>query len=190
MPCSRPLTHLAAVLAASVALGGARPAAAEDKDQAAEAARPHKSVYGTLLGVNDTTNTVMMTSESGEKLAWRFDKDVIAEAEKFTEGAPLIVIYRLLPGDIKRVTALAFPGAEQAPTYVNMTRDRVLLRSAPAVDGSCAASGKDGVTESVIPAGGRAEVLEACWCCAAHDQTCSTTTKSGVGRAYLVQCFE
>jgi len=181
--CSPARLLVAAFLTIALGVSGAA-----GEDQPTE--RPPKSVYGTLLGVNATTNTVLMTSESGEKLAWRFEKDVISEAQTFAEGAPLIVIYRLLPGDIKRVTAIAFPGAEKAPTYVNMTRGRVLLRSAPAVDGACDAAGGGDVTESVIPAGGRAEVLEACWCCAKDGETCSTTTRSGVGRAYLVQCFE
>jgi hypothetical protein len=41
-----------------------------------------------------------------------------------------------------------------------------------------------------VPSGGLAEVLDACWCCAPDGQSCSPTTKSGLGRAILVSCFE
>jgi hypothetical protein len=95
-------------------------------------------------------------------------------------------------GNVKRVTAVAFPGAEKTPTYVNMTGERVTLRSAPAVGGACDdhVAGDTDVTESVIPTGGRAEVLKPCWCCAVAGESCSATTRSGVGRAYLVRCFK
>ena len=127
---------------------------------------------------------------SGAALSWRFEKNVIDEAAQFEEGARVIVIYRLLPGDVKRVTALAFPGVEKTPIYVNLTGERVVVRSAPRVNDACDAAGIEGATETHVPRGGRAEVLEGCWCCAVAGQTCPTTTKSGDGRAYLVQCFE
>jgi len=179
------LCTLAVALVLAFAVGASVAAAREPDD----APPPHKSVYGKLLTVNARTNTVIMKSDEGESLAWRFEKEVIAEAAGFEPGVPVIVIYRLLPEGVKRVTALAFPGVEKSPTYVNMTGGRVVLRSAPAVDGACEAAGA-GATESVVPPGGRAEVLEACWCCATPGTSCATTTKSGVGRAYLVQCFE
>jgi hypothetical protein len=155
-----------------------------------EAARPHKSVYGKLLGVDRSQNIVLMTSDAGDNLSWRFEPEVVAEAARFEPGAAMIVIYRQLPGNVKRVTALAFPGAEKAPTYVNLTGERVVLRSAAMVDGACERAGEGPVTESVIPRGGRAEALHGCWCCAVSGETCSPTTKSGVGRAYLAQCFK
>lgn len=156
-----------------------------------ETPRPQTSVRGTLVVVNHVSNTVIMKSDKGENLSWRFEADVIKEVEKFEEGTRVIVIYRDLPSGVKRVTALAFPGIEQAPTYVNMTGGRITLRSAPFLDGEC-----DGYLNrapedagSHIPQGGRAEVLEDCWCCSVSGESCYTTTKSGVGRAYLVQCF-
>ena len=157
----------------------------------ADASRPRTSVRGTLLEVDHMANSITMKSDDGKTLAWRVDNDVAREVEGFDVGVPLIVIYRDLPGDVKRVTALAFPGAEKTPTYVNMTGERVVLRSAPPVDGGCDAhaSSNAEASVSVIPAGGRAEVLEACWCCAIVGETCNTTTRSGVGRAYLMQCF-
>ena len=182
----RPLFVLAFVLAL-----GWSGVSGEPQDSA-NAPRPRTSVRGTLVNVNHVSNTLIMKSDGGENLSWRFESDVIAAIEGFEAGAPVIVIYRDLPGGIKRVTAVAFPGTETAPTYVNMTGDRVVLRSAPARDGGCDAhaDGASSVAESVVPNGGRAEVVEACWCCAVAGETCNTTTRSGIGRAYLVQCFE
>jgi len=185
MARSRLCTPAVALVLAFVV--GASAAAAREPG---EAPPPHKSVYGKLLTVNARTNTVIMKSDEGENLSWRFEKEVVAEAAGFEPGVPVIVIYRLLPSGVKRVTALAFPGVEKSPTYVNMTGARVVLRSAPAVSGACDAAGTSDATESVIPPGGRAEVLEACWCCATPGSSCATTTQSGAGRAYLVQCFE
>src|SRR6185295_15992249 len=100
-------------------------------------ARPHKSVYGKLSSVDRSLNGVIMRSDDGQKLAWRFDKRVIAEAAKFKPGDPMIVIYRQIGPSEKRVTAVAFPGAAATPTYVNSSGGRVLLRSSPQVDGAC-----------------------------------------------------
>jgi hypothetical protein len=175
---------LVATLFLAAAGAGSAPQGASDD------ARPPKSVYGKLQRVDKVKDAVFMKSDAGENLAWRFDKRVIAEAAAFQPGDPMIVIYRLLPKNVKRVTALAFPGKEQTPTYVNLTGSRVVLRSAPAVDGACEKAGGGSVTESVIPEDGRAEAMEACWCCTVAGQTCSPTTKTGVGRAFLVQCFE
>jgi hypothetical protein len=158
--------------------------------ESGDADRPPKSVRGTLVNVNPRNNTIVVNSDEGQALSWRFEKNVIDEAAKFEEGARVIVIYRLLPGDVKRVTALAFPGVEKTPIYVNLTDERVVVRSAPRVNEACDEAGGSGVTETVVPRGGRAEVLEGCWCCAVAGQTCPTTTRSGLGRAYLVQCFE
>jgi hypothetical protein len=46
------------------------------------------------------------------------------------------------------------------------------------------------VAESLIPDGGVAEVLEACWCCAVPGESCTPGNKSGQGRALLVNCFK
>lgn len=158
--------------------------------ESGDAAPPPRSVRGTLVNVNTRNNTVVVKPNEGVNLSWRFEKEVIDEAAKFEAGAPVIVIYRLLSGDIKRVTALAFPGAEKSPIYVNLTGDRVVVKSAPRVNGACDEAGSAGVTETIVPPGGLAEVLEGCWCCAVAGQSCPTTTQSGNGRAYLVQCFE
>lgn len=152
--------------------------------------RPHKSVYGKLAAVDKTLNGVAMTTETGERLAWRFSPRVVAEAAQFKPGDRMIVIYRQIAANEKRVTAVAFPGSAATPIYVNTTGARVTVRSTAPVDGVCGQPGGGPVTEAVIPAGGKAEVLEGCWCCAASGGSCTPGNKSGNGRALLVQCFE
>jgi hypothetical protein len=155
-----------------------------------EPARAQKSVRGTLQATDKSKNTLTMKSDSGQSLAWQFDAAVVAEAAKFKAGAPVIVIYRQISANEKRVTALAFPGTAAKPTYVNMTGERIVVRSAPAVADACTAVDPGSVTELTIPAAGRAEVLEACWCCAPVGRTCAPGNKSGQGQAFLAQCFE
>jgi hypothetical protein len=152
-------------------------------------ARVSKSVRGKLESIDKSLNGVVMRSDSGERLAWRFDAAVIAQASRFSRGAPMIVIYRQLGPNDKGVTALAFPGTASAPTYINTTGSRVVLRSAPMVGGVCGQPDAGPVSESTIPIGGRAEVLEACWCCASPGEACNPGNKSGEGQAILVRCF-
>lgn len=155
-----------------------------------QSAPPHKSVYGKLQSVDTSKNGVIMKSDAGERLAWRFDAAVIAEAARFKPGDPMIVIYKQLSSSQKAVTALAFPGAAEKPVYINLTGARVVLRSAPAVGGVCGKPDAGPVSESTIPIGGRAEALEACWCCAPSGEACTTGNKSGAGQAFLVRCFQ
>ena len=150
-----------------LACGGAGRALAQ---AAAAPARPTptpatKSVYGKLLSVDTSLNNLLMTEDGGAKLAWHFDAPVIAEAARFKPGAPLIVIYRQTSPKQKRVTAIAFPGSAKTPIYMNMTSERVVLRSAAAVNDSCSQT-SGAVTESTIPSRGLAEALDECWCCA------------------------
>ena len=164
---------------------------AQERQTAAQApAGPFKSVYGKLQSVDKAGNRVVMTSDAGERFAWQFRADVITEAARFKPGAPMIVIYRQLASNEKRVTALAFPGSASTPTYVNLTGDRVVLRSAPAVGEECGRADAGPVTESTVPSGGLAEVMEACWCCAPTGEACTPGNRSGLGRAFLVQCFK
>lgn len=157
----------------------------------APAPSPKKSVYGKLESVDKQLNGLFMRSDDNRRLAWRFDRPVIAEMDRFAKpGDAMIVIYRQTSPNEKRVTAIAFPGAASAPTYVNLTGDRVVLRSAPMVDGACSNTNPDAVQETVIPRDGRAETAEACWCCASADETCTPANKTGLGRALLVGCFE
>jgi hypothetical protein len=132
-----------------------------------------------------------MTEDSGAQLAWRFDATIVAEAAKFKAGDPVIVIYRQIgpgPKD-KRVTAIAFPGSAKSPIYTNLTSERVVVRSAAGVGGSCSQTAGP-VSESTIPVRGLAEVMDECWCCAPAGETCTPGTKSGLGRAFLAQCFK
>jgi len=155
-----------------------------------EPSKPQKSVRGKLQSIDKSLNGLFIMSDAGKRLAWQFNPKVLAEIEKFQKGAPIIVIYRQISPSDKRVTAVAFPGTAEKPTYVNLTGERVLLRSAPSLDGACSAMEPQSATDVTIPAGGRAEVLEGCWCCAPVDGTCTPGTKSGQGQAFLASCFE
>jgi hypothetical protein len=147
-------------------------------------------VYGKLESVDTSLAGVVMRSDEGERLAWRFSKAVVEEVARFKPGDPMIVIYRLITAKDKRVTAIAFPGTASVPTYVNMTGSRVVLRSSPGVGGACGPADAGPFTESTLPESGVAEVMEACWCCAPVGETCSPGNKSGLGRALLVGCFK
>ena len=105
-----PRPSLTAVLGFALLTGGeaARAAAAQAP---ADGSRAKKSVYGKLESVNAPLNGVFMTLEDGKRLAWRFEKVVIAEIEKVEPGSPMIVIYRQVSPSEKRVTAVAFPVA-------------------------------------------------------------------------------
>jgi hypothetical protein len=71
-----------------------------------------------------------------------------------------------------------------------LTDSSVVLRSAPAVDGVCGATGAGSVDETTIPVSGRAEAPGACWCCARSGEICSPGNKTGLGKAFLVGCFK
>lgn len=179
-----------AVVLLGIVLGAPAPRAATQAAAPADTPRPHKSVYGKLASVDKTRNGVVMKSDAGERLAWRFDAAVIAELARFKPGDPMIVIYRQIAPNEKRVTAVAFPGSASTPIYVNMTGSRVVVRSSAAVGGECDQASGGPVSEATIPSGGIAEVLEGCWCCAAAGETCRPGNKSGLGRALLVSCFK
>jgi hypothetical protein len=153
-------------------------------------ARPHKSVYGALEKADQSLNGVIMRSNEGERLAWRFPAAVVAEVARFKPGDPMIVIYRQISPSEKRVTAVAFPGAAPTALYVNMTGARVLLRSAPDVSGACGQPDAGPATDQMIPSGGMGEAGGACWCCALAAGSCVPGNKTGIGKALLVSCFE
>jgi hypothetical protein len=180
------LLALAAGVRAPRAAAQAPPAA----DAGANPAPPSKSVFGKLTAVDKTRNAILMKTDAGENVAWQFHPRVIAQAAQFKPGNPMIVIYRGIGTEEKRVTAVAFPGTATGAIYVNTTGSRVIVRSAPAVNGLCAPNNPGPVTDSVIPADGIAEVLEGCWCCAVPGETCSPANRTGHGRALLVQCFK
>ncbi|HRB12966.1 MAG TPA: hypothetical protein PKU70_08135 [Vicinamibacteria bacterium] len=185
---------LLAALASSTRTAAQSPApprpSASTEPQDAET-RTHKSAYGKLESIIASRNGVIMKTDAGARLAWKFDAPVIAELAKFKPGDPMIVIYRQISPSDRRVTAVAFPGTAKTPTYIRVTGWGVALRSSPMVGGVCSqAPGAAPVSESIIPSDGRAEVLEACWCCAPSGETCTPSNKSGLGQAFLVKCFQ
>jgi hypothetical protein len=186
MACNRPGACVGAAILLALGLAANRAGAQAPADPPP----PHKSVYGKLDSVDKARNSVVMKSEAGERLSWRFDAGVIAEAARFKPGDAMIVIYRQVAPNQKRVTAIAFPGSASTPIYVNTTGARVVVRSGPAVGGVCGQPNAGPISESTIPEGGLAEVMEACWCCALPGETCTPGNKSGLGRALLVQCFK
>ena len=169
---------------------GLPPAPAAAQAPASPEPRVSKSVRGTLVSVDSRDRNVIMKADTGESLTWRFSPAVIAEAVKFKAGAPVIVIYRQIAANEKRVTALAFPGAAPRPVYVNLTGARISLRSAGGRDQVCGQGDPGPVTESVLPPGERAGVKDACWCCAPSGEACTTGNRTGNGLAFLEACFE
>jgi hypothetical protein len=188
-PSSSTRSGVAILLA--VFLGAPAPrVAAQASPSPSPRTTPQKSVYGTLQSVDKSRSSVVMKSDTGERLSWRFEPAVIAETSRFKLGDRMIVIYRQLTPNEKRVTALAFPGSATTPVYVNTTGARVILRSGPAVNDTCGNADAGPVSESTIPTGGMAEAMDACWCCAPSGETCTPGNRSGLGRALLVQCFK
>jgi hypothetical protein len=171
----------------AVLLGAPSPAAMAQASP--EPAPVHKSVRGTLDRVDSRLSSVIMKSDTGETMTWRFSPAIIVEAAKFKAGTPVIVIYRQTSPSEKRVTALAFPGSVAKPVYVNLTGARVTLRSSAAVGEVCGAEAGP-VTESVIPPGERVETKDACWCCTPTGNACRPGNKTGNGQAFLEACFE
>ena len=187
---------LPALLLGAAALASAAqsaPAAAPSPAVPAVAApaRPQKSAYGTLSGIDKSLGAVAMKTNDGKKLAWKFPPRVIDQvATNFKVGDQMIVIYRQISPSEKRVTAVAFPGSAATPIYVNTTGSRVTVRTSPMVDGVCGRPEAGPISESTLPADGLAEVPEACWCCAVEGESCVPGNKSGNGRAFLVTCFK
>jgi hypothetical protein len=149
---------------------------------------PFKSVHGTLEAVDRSLNGLIMKTDEGRRVAWKFDKAVIAQLSGFKRGDPIVVIYRQRES-AKVVTAVAFPGAADAPVYVNTTGQRVELVSGPMANGACGPSSDQPLNTSTIPMGGRAEIADACWCCAPAGESCTPANKSGAGQAFLTHCF-
>ena len=160
---------------------------------AAQGAAPSRiafeTVHGKLEMVNESVNGVAVVSDEGQRMAWQFDKKVIAQLKGFKPGDPVVVIYRVR-GSSKAVTAIAFPGAAATPVYVNTSGQRVELVSGPMVGGACGQPPESAVHRTTIPTGGRAETSDACWCCAPAGQACMPSNRTGLGQAFLVHCYE
>ncbi len=190
MPRLRSSVKWAAVLVLGLGASGEPSRAAAQPSPSPAPDRPKKSVYGKLKSVEKRLSALVMVSDEGQRLVWKFEKEVIAEAEQFKPGDRMIVIYRQLGPSDKRVTAVAFPGTAATPTYVNLTNERVTVRTAPLVGESCGLLSEGPVYEITIPRGGIAEVADGCWCCASAGDACVPGNKTGVGRALLANCFE
>ena len=188
MSWSRSGVTLGATFLFALSLGSQAPWAAAQSPAVAPPPAS-KSVRGTLESVDKSLNGLIIKSDAGERLAWRFEKAVIAEAAQFKPGDAIVVIYRQIGTGDKAVTALAFPGATSTPIYVNMTGRPVVLRSGPAVDGACGQA-KGGPTNEVrIATRSLTEIGDACWCCAPAGESCTPANRSGLGRALLVRCI-
>ena len=148
-----------------------------------------KTVHGKLEMVNESVNGVAVVSDEGQRMAWQFDKAVIARLKDFKPGDPVVVIYRLRGAD-KAVTAIGFPGAADMPVYVNLTGQRVALVSGPMVNGACGQPAAEPLHATNILSGGQAETSDACWCCAPAGKSCTPANKTGLGRAFLTRCYE
>jgi len=148
-----------------------------------------KTVHGKLEMVNESVNGVAVVSDEGQRMAWQFDKAVIARLKDFKPGDPVVVIYRLRGAD-KAVTAIGFPGAADTPVYVNLTGQRVALVSGPMVNGTCGQPAAEPLHATNILSGGQAETSDACWCCAPAGRSCSPANRTGLGRAFLTRCYE
>ena len=140
-----------------------------------------RTVHGKLEMVNESVNGVAVVSDDGQRMAWQFDKAVIAQLKDFKPGDPVVVIYRLRGTD-KAVTAIGFPGAAATPVYVNTSGQRVELVSGPMVGGACGQAADAPVNRTTIPTGGQAETADACWCCAPAGKACMPANKTGLGR--------
>ena len=148
-----------------------------------------KTVHGKLEMVNESVNGVAVVSDEGQRMAWQFDKAVIAQLKVFKPGDPVVVIYRERGGE-KAVTAIAFPGAAATPVYVNTTDQRVVLVSGPLVNGACGQPAAEALHTTGILIGAQAETQDACWCCAPAGKTCTPANKTGLGKAFLTRCYE
>lgn len=156
---------------------------------AAPAPQAFKSVHGTLESVDQQLNGVIMKTDEGKRVAWKFDKAVIAQLSGFKAGDPVVVIYRQRQSD-KAVTAIAFPGSAQVAVYVNTSGQRVELISGPMVNGVCGLPSDTPLTTTTLPVAGRAELSAACWCCAPAEESCVPSNKTGPGHAFLAHCYK
>lgn len=174
-----------ALLSAAVVPGPSALAAQGQQD------RPlvYTSVNGKIEAIDTQLNGIVLRTDSGERLAWKFSPRVIRAVGGHKPGDPMWVIYRQLSPSERAVTALGFPGADPRTIYVNATGHRVVLRTGPAVEGRCDGDDPAKVTDVAMPSGRSTENPGACWCCAGSGRTCPPANHSGAGRIVLTQCF-
>ena len=168
---------------------GLAPGVLASRADAQGAPRASKSVYGTIDTVDQSASGVIMKTDDGRRVAWKFDKALVARLAKFKPGDKVIVIYRERGAD-KAVTAIAFPGAAATPVYHNTSGQRVELVGGPLVNGACGEASKEPVSITSIASGSQGEVPQACWCCAPAGGMCIPANRTGNGEAFLVNCYE
>ena len=181
--------RLAALLLGSLVTASAAHAQAPAAPAAKPAAPAHKSVYGKLEMVDQQLNGIVMTTDEGKRVAWKFDKAVIARLLPFKPGSPVIVIYSQRDGN-KAVTAIAFPGTADRPLYVNASGERVEIVGGPIVDGQCGQPSDKPLSAVSLPIDGQADLADACWCCAPAGETCIPGNKTGAGQAFIAHCYK
>ena len=140
--------------------------------------------------INESVHAVAVVSDDGQRMAWQFDKAVIAQLKGFKPGDPVVVIYRQRGAD-KAVTAIGFPGAAATPVYVNTTGQRVELVSGPMVNGACGQPAAAPLNTTTIPTGrpGRDRRTPA-GAARPRARPACPANKTGLGRAFLTRCYE
>lgn len=177
----------AALLLVVASLGPARGAAAQG---AIAVPLVLKSVHGKLDTLDKQRGGIFVVSDDGRKMSWRLEKGVIDRLTGFKKGDPIVVIYRQRGGGNTAVTAVAFPGAAATPVYINTTGHRIEFISGPKVNDKCGEMGDAPLNHSTVPVDGMAEVSDECWCCAPAGEACAPANKTGLGKAFLTQCYK
>src|SRR5262249_25449334 len=144
---------------------------------------------GKLHSIDRQLGGLIMISDEGKKMAWRFDPGLIARiGEGYKKGDPVVVIYRQRGSD-KAVTAVAFPGAAATPIYENLTGHPTELGGGPKVDGVCGRTAAEDTLHATVASGSTREVPDECWCCAPAGEACIPANKTGAGHAFIVRCY-
>ena len=167
-------------LGLGLAVGGEAPRAAAQARRRPRPPGPRRaSTASSRASRSGTTRRDGLGRQQAAGLEVR--KDLITEIEKFKPGDPMIVIYRQVGPNDKRVTAVAFPGTAQKPTYKNLTGERVTLRSAPLVNGACGPADRARSRRSRSPGTGSPRSTDGCWCCASAGTRACRATRRGSG---------
>ena len=137
----------ALVFGLGLAVGGESSRAASQASPSPAPARPKKSVYEELQSVEKRLSALVMVADDGQRLVWKFEKDLITEAEQFKPGDAMIVIYR-------RARSLDQAGGRgrlprhRHDSHLREPDERTGgARSAPLVDGACGLSSEGPVHE-------------------------------------------
>ena len=124
----------------------APPAAAQGKGALAS-----RTVHGKVEMINESVNGIAVISDDGQRMAWRFDASVIADLAQFKPGDPVPSSSTGSSGARTRGSLRWHSRHGGDSTYINKTGSRVVLRSAPMVNGVCGQPDAGPVSESNIP---------------------------------------